>query len=98
MPASQYAFTLGPVHWSLRDGVDDGLVAWSCAILVARDGDGGSRCADLLAIDLKQAPKSNQPLPFDLSRSYQLYRELFGQVEDLIKGKHLLIVPSGALT
>ena len=72
--------------------------AWSCAILVARDGDGGSRCADLLAIDLKQAPKSNQPLPFDLSRSYQLYRELFGQVEDLIKGKHLLIVPSGALT
>ena len=29
---------------------------------------------------------------------YRLYQALFGQVEDLIKGKHLLIVPSGALT
>ena len=36
--------------------------------------------------------------PFDLDRSYKLYKALFGQVEDLIEGKDLLIVPSGPLT
>jgi CHAT domain-containing protein len=37
-------------------------------------------------------------LPFDSARANRLYAALFGQAEDLIKGKHLLIVPSGALT
>ena len=49
----------------------------------------------LLAIDLEKTPDSGKPLPFDLTRAHQLYQALFGQVEDLIKGKHLLIVPSG---
>jgi len=35
---------------------------------------------------------------FDTSYAYEVYRTLFGQVEDLIKDKHLLIVPSKALT
>ena len=51
-----------------------------------------------MAIDLEKAPKQSDPLPFDLTRAHQLYQALFGQVEDLIKGKHLLIVPSGPLT
>jgi tetratricopeptide (TPR) repeat protein len=37
-------------------------------------------------------------LPFDHGRAYRLYEALFGEAADLIKGKHLLIVPSGALT
>jgi CHAT domain-containing protein/lipopolysaccharide biosynthesis regulator YciM len=37
-------------------------------------------------------------LPFDYARANKLYQALFGQVEDLIKGKQLLIVPSGPLT
>ena len=37
-------------------------------------------------------------LPFDLARAHELYKALLGPVEDLIKGKHLLIVPSGPLT
>ena len=37
-------------------------------------------------------------MPFRLSRAHKIYKELFGQVEDLIKGKDLLIVPSGPLT
>ena len=41
---------------------------------------------------------AGRPLPFDLARAHALYRGLFGEVEDFIKGKHLLIVPSGALT
>ena len=40
----------------------------------------------------------SEPLPFDLARAHELYKGLFGEVEDLIKGKHLLLVPSGALT
>ena len=38
-----------------------------------------------------------QVLPFDHARAYTLYRALFGAVEDLIKDKDLLIVPSGPL-
>jgi tetratricopeptide (TPR) repeat protein/CHAT domain-containing protein len=37
-------------------------------------------------------------LPFDLARSHALYQALLGPFEPAITGKHLLIVPSGALT
>ena len=36
--------------------------------------------------------------PFDAAAAYALYRDLFGGVEDLIKDKSLLLVPSGPLT
>jgi tetratricopeptide (TPR) repeat protein/CHAT domain-containing protein len=39
-----------------------------------------------------------QVLPFDVARAHELYKALLGPVEDVIKGKHLLVVPSGALT
>src|SRR5262249_37636134 len=39
-----------------------------------------------------------KPLPFDLDRAHELYRALLGPIEDVIKNKHLLIMPSGALT
>ena len=45
-----------------------------------------------------KAPGPSQPLPFDHARAHKLYTALFGEVQDLIKGKHLLIVPSGPLT
>jgi hypothetical protein len=37
-------------------------------------------------------------LTFPLGVAHTLYQDLFGQFEDLIRGKHLLIVPSGSLT
>jgi CHAT domain-containing protein/tetratricopeptide (TPR) repeat protein len=59
----------------------------------------GTRCTDLLKVDYTRADRAlGKPLPFDLARAHQLYQALFGQVEDLIKNKRLLIVPSGALT
>jgi CHAT domain-containing protein/tetratricopeptide (TPR) repeat protein len=59
----------------------------------------GTRCADLLKVDYTRADHAlGKPLPFDIARAHQLYRALFGQVEDLIKDKRLLIAPSGALT
>lgn len=42
--------------------------------------------------------QKTQVLPFDLARAHELYRKLLGPVETLIKGKHLLVVPSGAMT
>jgi CHAT domain-containing protein len=41
---------------------------------------------------------AGRPLPFDVARAHALYKALFGEVEDLIKGRHLLLVPSGPLT
>ena len=73
---------------ALRCGLDS--AAWN--------GEGALSCADLLKIALDKAPKEGELLPFDLARAHDLYQTLFGQVADLIKGKHLLIVPSGPLT
>jgi CHAT domain-containing protein len=49
-------------------------------------------------LGLQSAPVKSEPLPFDLQRSHALYKALFGDVEDLIKDKKLIIVPSGPLT
>jgi hypothetical protein len=57
------------------------------------------RCSDLLKVSYTGVDHAfGKPLPFDLARSYALYRALFGDVEDLINDKRLLIVPSGPLT
>jgi CHAT domain-containing protein/Tfp pilus assembly protein PilF len=70
---------------ALRCGLD--VAAW--------DGEGTEKCATALGIrTAKEAPNI---LPFDHARAYKLYQDLFGEVQDLIKGKHLLIVPSGPL-
>jgi CHAT domain-containing protein/tetratricopeptide (TPR) repeat protein len=59
----------------------------------------GTRCNDLLQVKYTRTDHAlGKPLPFDLARAHQLYRALFGQVEDLIKDKRLLVAPSGALT
>jgi formylglycine-generating enzyme required for sulfatase activity/tetratricopeptide (TPR) repeat protein/CHAT domain-containing protein len=73
---------------ALRCGLD--ATSW--------DYDGGAKCANLLKLSMDKVPRGNAPLPFDHARAHALYKMLFGEVEDLIKGKHLLLVPSGALT
>jgi CHAT domain-containing protein len=77
---------------ALRCGLD--AVLWN-------DEAGAARCRDLI----KTSPQRDgagtvrgESLPFDVARAHALYKALFGQVEDLIRDKHLLIVPSGALT
>jgi CHAT domain-containing protein len=59
-----------------------------------------SHCSDLLKVTYTRVDHDTlgKPLPFDLARSYALYKGLFGQIEDLVKYKHLLIVASGPLT
>jgi CHAT domain-containing protein/tetratricopeptide (TPR) repeat protein len=73
---------------ALRCGLDGS--AWQ--------GEGAERCAKELGIPIDQVPVSDQPLPYDHGRAHKLYAALFGQVQDIIKGKQLLIVPSGPLT
>jgi CHAT domain-containing protein len=67
---------------ALRCGLD--ATAW--------DGDGRHNCTKTLGIGLAK------PLPFDHARAHRLYTALFGELQDLIKGKRLLIVSSGPLT
>ena len=57
------------------------------------------RCAELMGVQYTQ-PDSfpRKLLLFDQGRSHRLYKALFSSAEDMIKGKHLLLVPSGALT
>ena len=78
-----------------REAVRDLVGALRCGLdQFAWQGEGGRRCAALLP----GAPSFGQGLaPFDLARAHKLYSALFGGVEDLIAGKKLLVVPSGAL-
>ena len=63
---------------ALRCGLDE--AAWR----------GRSRCRELTGQDYTGGLDAGKPLPFDHARAHRLYKALFGQVEDLIKGKHLL--------
>jgi CHAT domain-containing protein len=72
---------------ALRCGLDHSL--WD-------DKDKRTRCLELLEVQ-RYDDRANA-LPFPVARAHALYKALLGEVEDLIKGKHLLIVPSGALT
>lgn len=86
---------LGPK--ALKDYVD----ALRCGLDVEGSwvGDSSLRCFDLLKIAYTEADQdAGKPLPFQLTRAFELYEGLFGQVKDLIQGKSLLIVPSGPLT
>jgi len=69
----------------LRCGLDE--TGWS------KKSDGA--CARRAGLDPGAGAPS--PLPFDSAKAFQLFEGLFGEVGDLIKGHHLLYVPSGAL-
>jgi CHAT domain-containing protein/tetratricopeptide (TPR) repeat protein len=59
-------------------------------------GGGTQRCMELTGVPTP--PDDTGPRPFDLARAHLLYRALFGQIEDLIAAKHILVVASGPLT
>lgn len=96
-----WVVTRQDVRW-LRSGLGTAALAREVAALrcgldaSAWNGNGAERCASVLGRSpMKEAPGD---LPFDTVRAHRLYLDLFGDVQDLIEGKHLLIVPSGALT
>jgi CHAT domain-containing protein/tetratricopeptide (TPR) repeat protein len=68
------------------------VAALRCGLdTAAWESEGAHKCSDLVA-------NSSHSLVFDTARAHRLYKALFGQVEELIAGKQLLIVPSGPLT
>ena len=76
---------LGLAVAAMRCGLDD--AAWA-----------DENCSTFATLSYTAADRNaGKTLPFDLALAHKVYRALFGQVEDLIKGKQLLIVPSGAL-
>lgn len=77
-------------------GLRERVTALRCGLDAATwSGEGNKGCASLLGLDSGRAPP--RPLPFDHGKSHELYKILFGGVEDLIKDKQLLIVASGPL-
>ncbi len=67
--------------------------------------ESGRRCEKALGMSpapeivaLGGAQREVQVLPFDLGRAHTLYSALFGPIEDLVKDKQLLVVPTGPLT
>ncbi|MBO0766292.1 MAG: tetratricopeptide repeat protein, partial [Hyphomicrobiaceae bacterium] len=74
---------------ALRCGLDEAV--WD-------DAAKAERCVELVGKPRNDTGGVAPVLPFDLGRAHALYRELLGPAEDMIAGKHLLIVPSGALT
>ncbi len=59
-------------------------------------GEGAGKCNNLLRPAV--VPDDAAALPFDLALAHELYAALLGPVEDLIAGKHLLVVPSDPLS
>jgi CHAT domain-containing protein/Tfp pilus assembly protein PilF len=55
-------------------------------------------CAEVSATYTAADADAGRPLPFEAARAHALYKALFGEIEDLITGRHLLLVPSGPLT
>jgi hypothetical protein len=98
-----WAVTKADVRWA-RSALSTAALAREVAALrcgldaTAWYGAGKQMCAKALGIAPEKAPAPGQPLPFDHGRAHKLYTALFGPVQDLIKGKHLLVVPSGPLT
>jgi tetratricopeptide (TPR) repeat protein/CHAT domain-containing protein len=99
-----WVVTKSEMRW-LRSGIGSsalnrGVAGLRCGLdAAAWRVNGQMACADLLQLPVDQAsPPANKVLPFDLAGAHALYKGLFGDIEDLVKNKHLLIVASGALT
>jgi WD40 repeat protein/CHAT domain-containing protein/tetratricopeptide (TPR) repeat protein len=76
---------------ALRCGLDP--AAW--------EEDGTARCGALIKNEPQHDAFNNirpETLPFERGRAHALYKSLFGEVEDLLSNKHLLMVPTGPLT
>jgi CHAT domain-containing protein len=96
-----WAVTKTNVRWVTTDvgtsQLSERVAALRCGLDEAAWSDGGTRCTRLLG-DTASNFRRRGPLPFDLSRAYELHQRLFAQVADLIEGRELMIVASGPLS
>lgn len=79
--------------------IEDDVTALRCGLDAAAWFAPKTRCPQLTGQSYGEAEERAGRQPrFDLERSHALYSALFGQVEDLIRGRHLIVVPADALT
>lgn len=101
--AFAWAVSASEIRWTRLEvgakAVADHVEALRCGLdTSAWLGEGLARCNQLLGTSRRDhADVTSRPLPFDLQRANALYRTLFGGMENTLKGKSLLVVPSGAL-
>lgn len=75
------------------------VAALRCGLDAAAWWDANSQCPELTGASYTDANhNAGKPPPFDAARAHSLYKGLFAEVEEVIRGKHLLVVLSGALT
>ena len=86
------ADSLSNIVKRLRCGLD--IAGWQ------KTGEQSAPCKTLTArgFDVLSYYKGKASLPFEPEVANVLYEGLFGQIKDKIKGRKLLLVPSGALT
>jgi len=98
-----WAVTKDDVRWvklgTGRRDIAKKVDALRCGLDARGWYDYGSQCQRLLETGYSASDyEKGEPLPFDLAKAHELYRDLFGGIEDLIEAKHLLVIPSGPLT
>jgi len=99
-----WAVTRTDIRWMRSELGTRALTHEVAALRCGLDYEGSwsakdSRCPDLLKVAYGALDhRRGKLLPFDLARAHEIYKGLFGQIEDLIKNKRLLIAPSGPLT
>ena len=99
-----WAVTKTAVRWARLDLDGAAIAARVQALRCGLDpsswlGDGERKCQGLLDTRYSAADmEAGKPLPFDVRKSHELYKALFGPIEADIAGAHLLTVPAGALT
>ncbi len=78
------------------DALARSVAALRCGLDATRwHGGDAKTCSVLVGRD---PPTPGGPLPFNLEIAHRLYKELLGTLDAKIKDKHLLVMPSGALT
>jgi tetratricopeptide (TPR) repeat protein/CHAT domain-containing protein len=98
-----WVVTKTDARWVRSDLGSPALTGVVAALRCGLDYEGSwtdPHCIDLLKVKYTHADHDvfRKPLPFDLALAHALYEGLFDQIEDLIKYKQLVIVPSGPLT
>jgi len=97
-----WVVTKREAHWLRSNLGTEALAREVAALRCGLDATAWWRdtaCVGLTGASYTEADhEAGKSLPFDMGRLNGLYKGLLGDAEDLIKGKHLLIVPAGALT
>ena len=95
-----WAVTREAVQWHPipigTDALADKVQTLRCGLDASNWSDPArrERCSRLIG----RTVSDSDPLPFDLAKAHDLYATLLGPFESLLRGKRLLIVPSGPLT